>query len=102
MRQLTYSLQFSGHAGPADASATVLKATTTAPSTILTTTLGPTGIRSELRPVAGDKAFFESVVAFTGQSAFQEAGTIAFGENGHRLRFSTVGEGYIGPSADSD
>jgi hypothetical protein len=39
-------------------------------------------------------------VTFTGETAFQEAGSITFGEGGHRLFFSTVGQGSLGPSAD--
>ena len=32
---------------------------------------------------------------------FQERGSITFGKGGHRLRFSTEGEGDFGASADS-
>jgi hypothetical protein len=39
-------------------------------------------------------------VTFTGETSFHEEGTISFGSNGHRLRFHTVGEGYLGASAD--
>jgi hypothetical protein len=98
MRQITYVLQFTGHATPEEGSATVLKATTTAPSSSVTTVIGPEGVRGALQRVAGEQASFESRVTFTGESTFQESGTISFGQHGHRLRFSTVGQGYLGAS----
>ena len=52
-----------------------------------------------MAPALGGEATFESEVTFTGETSFQEAGTIAFGE-GHRLHFVTVGSGYLGSSAD--
>jgi hypothetical protein len=100
MRQLIYALQFNGQAAPADASGKVLKATTTAPGASLTTLIGPEGIRSELVALAGGQATFESTVTFGDEGTFREAGSIAFGGNAHRLRFSTVGAGYLGPSVD--
>jgi hypothetical protein len=53
---------------------------------------------AEGNPTGGD-ATFESEVTFTGEQSFQEVGTIVFGD-GHPLRFSTVGSGYLGASAD--
>ncbi len=100
MREIIYAMQFTGRATPVDATGTVLKATTTAPSCSLTTSAGPEGVRGTLQRAAGEEAVFESEVAFSDQSTFQERGTIAFGTNGHRLRFSTVGQGYLGPSPD--
>ncbi|HEY8287138.1 MAG TPA: hypothetical protein VIJ28_22335 [Chloroflexota bacterium] len=101
MREIIYAMQFTGRAAPKDAATpTVLKATTTAPSCSLTSTAGPEGIRGSLQRVAGAEATFESEVVFSDASTFQESGTIAFGQNGHRLRFSTIGQGYLGPSAD--
>jgi hypothetical protein len=38
-------------------------------------------------------------VTFTGETSFQEVGTIAFGD-GHVLRFSTVGSGHLASGAD--
>jgi hypothetical protein len=37
-------------------------------------------------------------VTFTGETSFQEVGAISFGD-GNTLRFSTVGSGYLAPSA---
>lgn len=102
MRQLIYALQFKGQAAPSDASGKVLKATTAAPGATLISVIGPEGVRGELRPSAGDRAAFESTVTFGDDGTFRESGSIAFGENGHRLRFSTVGAGHLGPSADPD
>jgi hypothetical protein len=100
MRQVIYAMQFTGHATPKDESANVLKARTTAPSCSLTSTAGPKGVLGILQHVAGEETVFESEVTFSDDHTFEETGTIAFGVNGHRLRFSTVGQGYLGASAD--
>ena len=100
MRQINYVMQFKGKAAPANETGTVLKANTTAPSCAITSVAGPHGISGTLQPTGGEEAKFQSEVIFTGETSFQESGTISFGDNGHRLHFSTVGQGYIGPSAD--
>ncbi len=100
MRQIIYTLQFRGYAAPSGASSTVLKAKTTASSCNLTTSMGPEGVSGSLQPTAGAKASFESEVTITGETSFQESGAIRFGEGNHRLRFGTVGQGYLAPSAD--
>jgi hypothetical protein len=99
MRQLIYAMRFTGRAAPVGTAGNVLKAATTAPSSTLTSSVGPDGLAGDLQPAAGGEAAFASEVTFTGETSFQEVGTIAFG-NGHRLRFATVGEGYLGASAD--
>jgi hypothetical protein len=81
-------MRFTGQATPANSDGTVLKAATTAPSSALTSTVGPGGLAGSVQPVDGD------------ETAFQEVGTITFG-HGHVLRFGTVGSGYLGGSADS-
>jgi len=53
-----------------------------------------------MTPASGGKATFESEVTLAGESSFVESGSIAFGEGNHRLRFSTVGQGHLGSSAD--
>lgn len=100
MAQILYTMQFKGKAVPANTAGTVLKATTTARSCTITTAVGVDGVNGTLQPTNGGQAAFESEVTFTGETSFQESGTIAFGDAGHRLHFSTVGQGYIGPSAD--
>jgi hypothetical protein len=99
MRELIYAMRFTGQATPVGSAGNVLKAATSAPSATLTSTVGPGGLAGVLQPATGDEATFESEVTFTGETNFQEVGTIAFGA-GHRLRFGTVGSGYLGPSAD--
>jgi len=99
-QQILYTMQFKGRAVPANDAGTVLKATTTAPSCTITTVVGATGVSGNLQPTAGGQGRFESQVTFTGETAFQEEGSITFGKNQHRLYFSTVGQGYIGASAD--
>ncbi len=100
MKQIIYVMQFKGKAAPANESGTVLKANTTAPSCAITSVAGPGGISGTLQPTGGAEARFQSEVTFTGETSFQESGTINFGDNRHRLHFSTVGQGYISPSAD--
>ncbi len=100
MAQLVYMMQFKGQAAPTNDAGTVLKATTTAPSCTMTTVVGDAGVTGNLQLTSGGQASFESQVTFTGETSFLEVGSIAFGDKGHKLYFSTVGEGYIGPSAD--
>ena len=100
MRQIIYVLQFRGKAAPTNKSGTVLKANTIAPSCAISTVVGSQGVSGTLQPTSGAGATFQSEVTFTGETSFQESGTITFGETLHRLHFSTVGHGYIGLSAD--
>ncbi len=100
MRQIFYAMQFSGQAAPVAGSSNVIKAATSASSCALTTAVGTEGVSASLQPAAGGKAAFESEVTVTGETSFVESGTIRFGEGNHRLRFSTVGQGYMGASAD--
>jgi hypothetical protein len=98
MTPISYVLQFKGTAGPTNEAGTILKATTTAPGCQITTTIGPDGVTAEYQPAPGERASFESEVRITGESSFQEQGTISMGKG--RLHFSTVGEGYLGASSD--
>jgi hypothetical protein len=47
-----------------------------------------------------DAVFYETHVTFTSETTFTESGRVAMGRNGDAFLISTVGEGYIGPSAD--
>jgi hypothetical protein len=98
MRQLVYALRFTGRATLASSDGGVLTVRATASSLALTAIVGPSGLAGALQPAAGGEAQFASEVTLTGATSFQEVGTIAFG-SGHRLRFSTVGSGYLGASA---
>jgi hypothetical protein len=99
MREVMYALQFSGQAEPVGDVGNVLKATTSAPSSTLSSTIGADGLTGTLAPVPGDAATFASEVTFTGETSFLETGTIGFGD-GNQPHFSTVGSGYLAPSAD--
>jgi hypothetical protein len=99
MRQVLYAMRFTGQAEPVGDVGNVLRAATSAPSTTLTSTVGADGLTGTLEPAPGAEATFASEVTFTGETSFLEIGTIGFGE-GHMLRFSTVGNGYLAPSAD--
>jgi hypothetical protein len=99
MRCLTYAMRFTGRVTLASADGMVLEVAATAPSASLTATVGPAGLASDRRPADGDEATFASEVTITGATSFQEVGTIVFGD-GHRLRFSTIGSGYLGGSGD--
>jgi hypothetical protein len=98
MTPAIYVLQFKGKASPANEARTILKAMTTAPSCRITTTVGPDGVTADLQPADGDRASFESKVRITGDTTFEEQGTISMGKS--RLHFSTVGQGYLGGSPD--
>ena len=98
MKQIIYAMQFKGKAGPGPA-ANVMKASTSSPSTTITTEIGAEGIHGTIKPAPGGKAEFESEVTLTGDTSFLEKGRIRFGD-GNRLQFSTVEHGYLGDSAD--
>ncbi len=100
MKQIIYVMQFSGKATPSEGSSSVLKAATTGHSCRLTTVTSPDGVTCRLEEVPGGQAYFDSEVIITGETSFREAGTIRFGSKDHSLTFSTVGEGYLGVSAD--
>lgn len=99
MRQVVFALRFTGQAEPLGEAGDVFRAATTAPSLAVVTIVGSDGATGILSPEAGEPATFESELTLTGGTAFQESGTISFGRN-HRLRFSSIGNGYLGPSAD--
>jgi hypothetical protein len=101
MKQVMYAMQFKGSAGPKAGVSGVIIASTTAPSCTLSSVVGPDGITGTLLPAPGAKASFESEVTLTGETSFTEAGTIRFGDTNHSLRFSTVGQGFLGKSPDA-
>src|SRR4051794_31937704 len=49
---------------------------------------------------APERATFDSSVTMTGETAFDETGTMAFGFGDDAIRFSTVEAGYLGPSPE--
>jgi hypothetical protein len=98
MKQIIYAIQFKGRAAPG-ASPNVMKASTSASSTTVTTEIGAEGVHGSIKPAAGGKAEFESEVTLAGETSFLEKGSIRFGD-GNRLHFSTIEHGYLGDSAD--
>jgi hypothetical protein len=99
VREVIYAMRFIGQAVPVGDVGNVLKAAASAPSSTLTSAVGADGVTGTLAAAAGEAATFESEATFTGETSFQEVGTIGFGD-GHMLHFSTVGSGYLAPSAD--
>jgi hypothetical protein len=53
-------------------------------------------------PVGVGRASYVNHVTFTGQSTFTETGTLSFDEGEGELDVVTVGEGTLGPSAESE
>ncbi len=100
MRQITFALRFTGRAEPVGAAGDVYHAATTAPSAAMVTIAGPDGASRTEALVPGEPARMEADLTLTGETAFQESGTISFGRE-HRLRFSTIGNGYLEVGADS-
>jgi hypothetical protein len=99
MKQIVFAMQFKGQAGPGP-SANVMKASTSSPSTTITTEIGAEGVHGSIKPAVGGKAEFESEVTLTGETSFLEKGSIRFGDR-NRLQFSTIEHGYLGDSADA-
>jgi hypothetical protein len=101
MRTILYTMHFRGRMSPAGMDSNLLRTSGSATSCVVSTTIGSTGVESELKASAGDLAFLDSALRVTGQDSFQEDGTITFGDdNLHVLRFSTFGEGHLAPSLE--
>jgi hypothetical protein len=98
MKQILYAMQFTGQAQPS-AESGALTAKTSSPSSRITTTAGA-GLTGTVEAIPGGSAAFESSVTFTGDSSFLESGSIDFG-GGNRFQFITVGQGFLGASADA-
>ena len=98
MPNLIYALRFRGDVTPAGIDGNVLRIAMTAPGCAIRPRIGSSGLAGLcLQPARGGAARCESEVIRTGASTFQEVGTIVFGSGRHRLQFSTVGSGWIGP-----
>lgn len=90
MEPLVLTMRFTGHATPPAGEPPELDVRSETESVTLEGGEG-TGI---------DAVSYETHVTFTSEIAFTESGRVAVGRNGDALLISTVGEGYIGPSAD--
>jgi hypothetical protein len=59
------------------------------------------GESTGIRALDGDgpnRAEFDTKVTMTGETAFDEEGTMTFDGGGDSISFTTLGEGYLGPS----
>jgi len=110
MSQIVYTTEFKGKLSPVGTSPNVMKAMLGA-TCICMTVVGPNGLQTPLEPALGEQAAFESDVTYlggfesseatsAGEAGFKETGLITFDGGEHQLRFSTIGQGYIGPSAE--
>jgi hypothetical protein len=100
MRQFVYMMQVTGQATPAGPDGSVLAIVATAPGW---TVLADVSAATPQKNVDGSdhgEATFTSELTLTGATSYQEVGTISFSAV-HRLRFATVGSGYLGPGATS-
>jgi len=97
VRELVFALEFRGHAGAVDGSATTRSARTSAPSQSLRTVMGAEAMETGVERVGGDAAVLESTVERFADGSFVEAGVITYGSIG-RVTFLTAGTGTVGPS----
>jgi hypothetical protein len=102
MPYIVYILRFTGEARHVGIDGNVLKTATGASSCAFETWIGVDGLQGALRTMKGENAGFESELVFTGETTFQQTGTIAFGAGDHRLRFSSVGSGHLARAKESD
>jgi hypothetical protein len=100
MQQLVYTMHFKGHAAPSESSSQPMKVAGKAVSCSITTVINSGGLTGGFDPAAVPNATFESEVTLVTGSTFIERGSMTFGEGGHRLRFVSVGEGWMGQSPD--
>mgnify|MGYP001164784312 CR=1 FL=1 len=101
MRQIVYTMHFRGQAAPTAIDPKVLRATSSATSCTVSTTIRTSGLATDVKAGEGDLAFFESEMRLTGPDSFEETGTISFGdETDHLLHFSTLGHGHLTPSLE--
>jgi hypothetical protein len=102
MRPLIYALRFRGNAQRVGIDGNVLKTATFAPGCEIQTRIGVGGMSGMLRTMTREEASLESELVFTGETTFQQTGTITFGPGSHRLSFSSVGNGHLGPVIEAD
>jgi hypothetical protein len=67
-------------------------------------TLTVHGETTRITALEGDapaRAEFDTRVTMTGETAFDEEGTMTFEDGGDSITFTTLGEGYLGPSPEA-
>jgi hypothetical protein len=99
MTQIFYAMRFKGKAGPGGSS-NVMKVATSSPSTTITSGVNQEFLYSNIASITGENTEFESEVTLTGDTSFLEKGTIRFGRRNNIVRFSTVGQGFLGDSVE--
>ncbi len=99
MAQIIHSMQFTGRLGPVEGTDNQRNGKLAAYSSRIKSVAGPHGIHGSVEAIDGDESTFESLITLTGKGKFRERGRIAFGTNGNTLRFNSIDEGHIGPSA---
>ncbi|HUS08725.1 MAG TPA: hypothetical protein VMZ52_20645 [Bryobacteraceae bacterium] len=97
MQQIVYAMQFKGQAVPGGGPSGPMEVESTAVSSSITSVINSGGLTGGFDPAAAAAAIFRSEVTLKSESTFTEAGSITFGSGDHRLRFSTVGEGWLAP-----
>jgi hypothetical protein len=100
MQQIVYAIQFKGQATPAEGNAGVIHVRSVAASASISAVVNKGGITGGFDPAAVADVAFESQATLLAANGFEERGTITFGDQGHSLRFTTVGQGWMGPSPD--
>ena len=98
MRQIGYAMRFKGSAGPEEGKENQLWARTGSATNALSTALDAGGPQLAVEDAPAERVSFTSSVYMREDGEFTEDGTIDFGAAG-TLRFSTVGTGRMGPSA---
>jgi hypothetical protein len=99
MKQIAYAMQFKGSGAPKRGKKNEMSARSGSSTSSLTNSVGARGPRLAIKDGARPKAAFKSNVQVLKKGEFTEDGTIDFGKGG-KLRFSTIGKGWMGPSAE--
>lgn len=82
MRKLLYAMHFRRRTSAAAGDSSVLHTTGSAPGCVVSTTICPPGMQTEIHSTdSGGLAFFESNLRVTGPEEFQEDGSITFGND---------------------
>jgi hypothetical protein len=98
MRELIFALQFRGRGEDVPGEPGRRRARSAAPSQMLSTLLGPDGIRTRVDLGPGDAAVLEARVERFGDGTFVEDGTIMYGAAG-AITFATDGRGRVMPAS---
>ncbi len=96
MQKLLYTMHFKGRMSSSASGPRSVRTTGSATSCVVTTTVCPGGVQSDVRPSQGDLAFLDSELQVTGTDSFRQDGTVVFGEDSeHILHFSSIGQGHL-------